>query len=220
MGTRKLARHGHRQIAMQPIDGLLAFPCRRAKDQAGRAALWCYRVRLGSESVFLLREGVIESRQAESKDSGVTCRRRFGAKVAEHNATCQTVDIAECQAFLGGRVANVRLRERRSCTMMLMCHETTAESSTERFEIEQYELHVVTYEVEAMSSAEAIRRVLDGDGDISNGSEYVGTCDQMGMSLEDSPKLAEDLRKLGVRHRGCMIPSIRSVRRREANEGR
>jgi len=102
--------------------------------------------------------------------------------------------------------------------MMLMTPETTATSSMAPFEIEQYELHVVTYEVEATSATEAIGRVFDGDGDMSDGSEYVATCDRMGMSVEDAPKLAEDLHKLGVQLRGCMIPSIRSVRRREANE--
>jgi len=101
-----------------------------------------------------------------------------------------------------------------------MTPETTAGSSVARFEIEQYELHVVTYEVEAGSAAEAIARVFDGDGDMFNGSEYVGTCDQTGMSVEDAPKLAEELRKLGVQLRGCMIRSIRSVRRREPNRGK
>jgi len=79
--------------------------------------------------------------------------------------------------------------------MMLMTPEPTAGSSMARFEIEQYELHVVTYEVEARSAAEAIKRVLDGDGELCNGAEYAGTCDQTGMSLENAPELAEELRK-------------------------
>jgi len=144
----------------------------------------------------------------------------FPTKAGELDVTYQALDAADCQAFVGGVVADSRHQERSSCTMMLMTPEPTTESSMARFEIEQYELHVVTYEVEARSAAEAIERVLDGDGEMSNGSEYVGTCDQTGMSLEDAPELAEELRKLGVRLRGCVIPSIRSMRPREANESK
>ena len=84
-----------------------------------------------------------------------------------------------------------------------------------RFEIEQYELHVATYEIEARSAADAIRRLFDGDGDMFDGSEYVGTCDAMGLSLEDTPELAEELRNFGVQVKGSLVPSIRSVRRLE-----
>jgi hypothetical protein len=83
----------------------------------------------------------------------------------------------------------------------------------ERFEIEQYELHVATYEVEARSVADAIRRLFNGDGDAPAGSEYLGACDQIGMSLEDDLQLAKELYRLGVQVRGMIVPSIRSVRR-------
>jgi hypothetical protein len=84
-----------------------------------------------------------------------------------------------------------------------------------RFEIEQYELHVATYEVEAPSAAEAIRRLLDGDGDPLDGSVYVRTSDDVGMNVADDPHLAQELRELGVQVRGSIVPSIRRVRRLE-----
>jgi hypothetical protein len=82
-----------------------------------------------------------------------------------------------------------------------------------RFEIEQYELHVATYEVEALSAADAIRRLFDGDGTPFHGSEYIGICEEVGLALADDPELAEELRRLGVKLRESMVPSIRSVRR-------
>ena len=87
-----------------------------------------------------------------------------------------------------------------------------------RFEIEQYELHVATYEVEARSAAEAIQRLFEGDGDMCNGSEYVGTCEQVGMNLADDQELLRQLRELGVKLRNSMVPSIRSVRRADDSE--
>ena len=82
-----------------------------------------------------------------------------------------------------------------------------------RFEVEQYELHVATYEVEALSAGEAIRRLFDGDGTPLDGSEYIGTCEEVGLSLADDPELKEELRSLGVKLRDSIVPSIRSVRR-------
>ena len=84
--------------------------------------------------------------------------------------------------------------------------------AVERFEIQQYELHVATYEVEARSAAEAIQRLLQGDGDPFDGSEYVDTCEAIGLQAEDDPELADELRKLGIELTGGIVPSIRSVR--------
>ncbi len=81
------------------------------------------------------------------------------------------------------------------------------------FEIEQYELHVSTYEIEATSAADAIRRLFNGDGDISMGSEYIGTCDELGLSLSQNAILAEELTRLGVELKGAVLPSIRKIRR-------
>lgn len=88
-----------------------------------------------------------------------------------------------------------------------------------RFEIEQYELHVGTYEIEAPSAAEAIQRLFNGDGDMLNGSEYIGACEKEGMTVDR--ELAQQLAELGVKLRDSMVPSIRSVRRLEcvADEG-
>ena len=90
---------------------------------------------------------------------------------------------------------------------------STGETPPARFEIKEYELHVTTYEVEAQSVAEAIKRLFNGDGDAIDVSEYVGTCEQIGMPLEGNPQLAEELRKLGVQVPGSIVPSIRTVRR-------
>ena len=81
-----------------------------------------------------------------------------------------------------------------------------------RFEIEQYELHVATYEVKARSAAEAIEKLLNGDGGPLEESEYVETCSQVGMPVEDNVELVEELRELGVQTWGSVIPSIRGVR--------
>ena len=87
-----------------------------------------------------------------------------------------------------------------------------------RFEIEQYELHVATYAVEALSAADAIRRLLEGDGTAFDGSEYIGTCEEVGLALADDPELAQELRRLGVKLRESMVPSIRSVRQIEGSD--
>jgi len=87
--------------------------------------------------------------------------------------------------------------------------------SMARFQIEQYELHIATYEIEARSVADAIGRLFHGDGDMLDGSEYAGTCDEIGLSLEDAPELAEELRSIGAPVRGSIVPSIRSVRQLE-----
>jgi hypothetical protein len=84
-------------------------------------------------------------------------------------------------------------------------------SAMERFEIQQYELHFTTYEIDATSAAEAIKLLLEGDGEKEDGPEFVEVCDRVGMSLIDNPELADELRKFGVRLHGTIIPSIRSI---------
>lgn len=102
--------------------------------------------------------------------------------------------------------------------MLAVEPETPEEATMGRFEIEQYELHVATYEVEALSAADAIRRLFDGDGTLLDGSEYIGTCEEVGLSLDDDPELAEELRRLGVKLKGSIVPSIGSVRRIEGSD--
>lgn len=149
----------------------------------------------------------------------VPSRDSIEAKGAGVNVKSWSIVLATMKSVIRGVTADAWPRRRTSGTIMPMTPKTTEGSSMARFEIEQYELHVATYEVEARSTAEAIKRVLDGDGEITNCSEYVGICDHIGMSLEDAPKLAEGIRALGVEVRECMIPSVRSARRLDASEG-
>jgi hypothetical protein len=83
------------------------------------------------------------------------------------------------------------------------------------FQIEQYEICSSTYRVEAASEAEAIAKLLDGDGELVDGShEYVETAEDCGLSADEYPQLAEELRQMDVPVEE-IIPSIRSVKRIE-----
>ncbi|MCZ2342635.1 MAG: hypothetical protein LC104_12715 [Bacteroidales bacterium] len=80
------------------------------------------------------------------------------------------------------------------------------------YEIEQYELHTMTYRVEADDPAEAIVKVLDGEADpVDNSQEYIEIADERGLLVADHPELAEKLRVQGVPVDDRIIPSIRSV---------
>ena len=81
-----------------------------------------------------------------------------------------------------------------------------------KFEIEQYELHTQVYRVEAENEAEAIKQVLDGEGDaVDGGLEYIEVCDERGMVLDQHQELVEALRLLGTEIAYDYIPSIRSI---------
>jgi hypothetical protein len=80
------------------------------------------------------------------------------------------------------------------------------------FEIEQYELHVTAYRVEADDPADAIVKVLDGEAEpVDDSQEYVEIAEERGLLVADHPKLAAKLLTLGVPVDGRIIPSIRSV---------
>lgn len=80
------------------------------------------------------------------------------------------------------------------------------------YEIEQYELHTTTYQVEADDPAEAIVKLLDGEADpVDNSQEYIEIADERGLLVADHPELAEKLRAQGVPVEDQIIPSIRSV---------
>lgn len=80
------------------------------------------------------------------------------------------------------------------------------------YEIEQYELHVTTYHVEADDPADAIVKVLDGEAEAVDGShEYIEIAEERGLLVADHPELAAKLRALGVPVDDRLIPSIRSV---------
>ena len=79
------------------------------------------------------------------------------------------------------------------------------------FEIEQYELCITKYEVKASSEAKAIAKLLNGEADaIDNSQEYIEAAEDYGLSADEHPELARELRKLGVVVHE-IIPSIRSV---------
>jgi len=81
------------------------------------------------------------------------------------------------------------------------------------FEIEQYEIHVATYKVEADDEADAIAKVLDGDGE-QTGVEYIGVAENLGLPVDANRELAGELSQLGVTV-GDVVPSIRNVARVE-----
>lgn len=82
------------------------------------------------------------------------------------------------------------------------------------FEIEQYELHAMKYRIDAEDEAEAIAKLLGGEGEPVDGSqEYVEVCGDRGLPADDYQELARKLRALGVPVKKAVIPSIRSVAR-------
>ena len=84
-----------------------------------------------------------------------------------------------------------------------------------KFEIEQFELHVQTYAVEATSEAEAIEKLLDGEAvPIDEALDFVEVADERGLLVAENPKLASALRVLGVEVER-VIPSIRSIKQVE-----
>jgi hypothetical protein len=80
------------------------------------------------------------------------------------------------------------------------------------YEIEQYELCVTKYRVEASSEAEAIAKLLDGGADaVENSHEYIEMAEDCGLPADEHQELAAELRSLGVPV-DEIIPSIRSVK--------
>ncbi len=79
------------------------------------------------------------------------------------------------------------------------------------FEIEQYEICVTTYRVEASSEAEAIAKLFDGAADaVDNSHEYIEVAEDCGLPADEHQELATELRSLGVPV-DEIISSIRSV---------
>jgi len=80
------------------------------------------------------------------------------------------------------------------------------------YKIEQYEIHVQTYKVEADSEAEAIVKLFDADGEAVDGSlEHVEVCEDRGLPANEYEELVKELRSLGVSIGEDVIPSIRSI---------
>ena len=88
------------------------------------------------------------------------------------------------------------------------------------YEIEQYEVHLATYRVASRSVADAIKKVLEGEADLVDGSlQYIDIDTERGLRLDGDPKLADELMKLGVGLDVDQVPSIHSVRRLASGEG-
>lgn len=91
--------------------------------------------------------------------------------------------------------------------------ETPSEHAAEPYLVEQYELHVSTYEAITSNAAEAIAKVLDGEAEmVEDSTEYVEICDAFGMPVEGNEELAAQLSEMNVQVDEDKIPSIRSVR--------
>lgn len=79
------------------------------------------------------------------------------------------------------------------------------------FEIEQYEICVTKYRVEASSEADAIAKLFDGAADaVDNSHEYIEVAENCGLPADEHQDLADELRSLGVPV-DEIIHSIRSV---------
>lgn len=85
-----------------------------------------------------------------------------------------------------------------------------------KYEVEQYELHATTYQVEADSPAQAIQLILKGEEEaILIQTELVEVADQYGMPSECNQDIETELAALGVftnKDMQDIIPSIREVR--------
>ncbi len=80
------------------------------------------------------------------------------------------------------------------------------------FQIEQYELHTMKYRVEAVTEAEAIKRLLDGEAEaVESSFDFIETADDFGLPVDENRDLAEELRALDVEIGDHVIPSIRSI---------
>ena len=57
------------------------------------------------------------------------------------------------------------------------------------FEIEQYELHSIKFQVEAASEAEAIAKLFDGEAEpVDQSQELIEVADAYGMATKDHPE--------------------------------
>ena len=85
------------------------------------------------------------------------------------------------------------------------------------FEVEQYEIHVQHYRIEADSEAQAICKLFNTEADPLDGSlEYIEICEDRGLPTEEHRELADQLRSLSMPVDEHVIPSIRSIERVES----
>jgi hypothetical protein len=81
------------------------------------------------------------------------------------------------------------------------------------YEIEQYEVHIQKYRVDAADEAEAIAKLFQGEADaIDNSLEYVEIAEERGMSVFGEEDLAAKLLDRGIIDMShIVIPSIRDI---------
>ena len=88
---------------------------------------------------------------------------------------------------------------------------TNEDNAMPVYRLEQYEIHCQAYNVTADNEADAISRLLLGEGDpIDNSLEFVEIADDHGMSVNENRDLADQLFDRGIIHSSDeIIPSIR-----------
>ena len=83
-----------------------------------------------------------------------------------------------------------------------------------KYEIEQYEIHIQHYRIEAENEAQAICKLFNSEADPVDGSlEYVEICEDRGLEHRE---LADQLHSLGMPVDEAIIPSIRTIKRVES----
>ena len=83
------------------------------------------------------------------------------------------------------------------------------------FDVQQYELHIVTLQVVADDPADAVAKVFAGEGEATN-FEFAGIANDHGMSIDEDRDLTDQLFDRGIIKPGhSIIPSIRGVRQVE-----
>lgn len=81
-----------------------------------------------------------------------------------------------------------------------------------KYEIEQYEIHVAKYRVEAEGEAAAIQKLFDGENEpVDDSLAYVETAEDIGLPVDEYREMADELRALGVSVGHDVIDSIRNI---------
>ena len=79
------------------------------------------------------------------------------------------------------------------------------------FEVQVYQVHLATFHVHAQSTAEAIRYLMNGDGDeLLDSPQYHSRCNERGMLADDA--LLSELNSLGIPVEGRIVSSIAGVK--------
>jgi len=80
------------------------------------------------------------------------------------------------------------------------------------FRIEQYEIHVQTYQVEADCEAQAIEKLFAGEADAIDGClEYIEVAEDLGLPVDEFRELADELFAPDASIGEDVISSIRSI---------